>query len=187
MNKMMMDVFIRCSSASLDEGSSGASVLVGQVKVPSSLLQHVVCLLGDCQQQQSPVCIADSPPPPALSMAAWKQTNQIASPSGPRSRRSSIRTRIAKGTSTWGKITWRFGKILSDDHIFLNKQNKLHDWRLMDELLKWCKRSWGRFLSLCVATQKWVERPLLIKSQLLSFVASFLFLKTAKIKSIYIF
>jgi len=46
--------------------------------------------------------------PRAHSTAAWSRISRSRSPIGPKSHRSSIRTKTAGGTSTWGKITWRY-------------------------------------------------------------------------------
>lgn len=100
------------SSASLDEGSSGASVLSGTVQAISLQSKSYFCfclefLYQNLNEPDMTVCFCSLPPPAPLT-AVWRWISQIQNQSGLKSHLSLIRTKIAKGTSIWGKIIWRF-------------------------------------------------------------------------------
>lgn len=61
-----------------------------------------------------------SPLPPAPLMAVWRQISPIQSQSGRRSHLSSIRMKIAGGTSIYEKIIWRLCKFPDSLCIFSN-------------------------------------------------------------------
>lgn len=101
-----------CFSASLDEGSSGASVLGGQV-------QKLWCLKTQwCFTDWTgftcacvsliPLFCSHSHPHPPPSMAAWRQVSRIQSRGGLKFHLSSIRMKNEGGTSIWEKIIWRY-------------------------------------------------------------------------------